>query len=44
MKCLVIAALAVAVGACAPITPRQDLVGTPVPADAASTKFCEAIW
>ena len=36
MKCLVIAALAVAVGACAPITPRQDLVGAPVPADAAS--------
>ena len=36
MKCLVIAALAVVVGACAPIAPRQDLVGTPVPADAAS--------
>lgn len=36
MKCLSIAALAVLVGACAPITPRQDLLGAAVPVNAAS--------
>lgn len=36
MKCLSIAALAVLVSACAPITPRQDLLGAAVPVNAAS--------
>lgn len=36
MKCLSIAALAVLLSACAPVTPRQDLLGTAVPVDAAT--------
>jgi len=36
MKYLVAAALAALVSACAPITPRQDLLGTAVPANAAA--------
>jgi len=36
MKYLVVAALAVLVGGCAPITPRQDLLGTALPADTAA--------
>ena len=36
MKYLAIAALAVFVNACASVTPRQDLVGTAVPVDAAT--------
>jgi len=36
MKCSAIAALAMLASACAPIAPRQDLVGMPVPASAAT--------
>ncbi len=36
MKYLTAAALAVMVSACAPVTPRQDLLGTTVPADVAA--------
>ena len=36
MKYLAAAALAALVSACAPVTPRQDLVGTPVPVDTAT--------
>ena len=36
MKYLAAVALAALVSACAPITPRQDLVGTSVPVDAAT--------
>jgi len=35
MKYLAAAALAALVSACAPVTPRQDLLGTAVPVDAA---------
>ena len=36
MKRLSIAALAVLLSACAAVTPRQDLVGTPVPPESAT--------